>query len=318
MRRSSLIGMDASRRVIVAVLVVGILWPAASGGFEAVDIVSGVIASPNFKDKPPTLKLRLAAEMVRQKRLKPSDLNFILLDWSDQYIRESPDQLSRLKRWAELAGDEQLSHIRIPREFLNRILLAEYLMEATPYPKFSPQKKLEILGKLTKQGLVDWSVSLAYARIYAGAIITGAKSQRCPPPLEMLKGLKQLRDQELIGWHYLVPAEAVLVAEALSMDPDYRKGSAHDRLQKLGKLEEQGLISGLTRRELEKLPAWRLLMQDPSFLKAVPAAKKDQLTSMKDTGLISGPTYTDLLAIFRQVSLISPEEESPAPLPQDK
>ena len=69
--------------------------------------------------------------MIREKKLKDREMVFAVLDWGDQYVREPSDPLDRLKRWAQLSSDETLSHLRIPREFLNRTLLAEYLVEKT-------------------------------------------------------------------------------------------------------------------------------------------------------------------------------------------
>ena len=87
----------------------------------------------------------------------------------------------------------------------------------------------------------------------AGCIIAGAKTYENLTPSAALEVLKNLKETGLVGWHYKVPTEGVLVAEALAMDPEYQKGSPYDRLMKLRDLESRGLISSLTRKELEKL-----------------------------------------------------------------
>ncbi|MBI5569743.1 MAG: hypothetical protein HY914_07345 [Desulfomonile tiedjei] len=293
-----------------------VLLPHPGSAFETVDVISGIIESPTFKGKDPIAKLRLSADLLKAKRIKPSDLSFVVLDWADQYLREPRNPLERLKRWAELCNDEELGHLRMPREFLNRILLAEYLVADSSYLKAPPYTKLEIVGKLTDKNLVDWAVALAYARIYAGCIIAGAKTYENLTPSAALEVLKNLKETGLVGWHYKVPTEGVLVAEALAMDPEYQKGSPYDRLMKLRDLESRGLISSLTRKELEKLPAWRLLVHDPAFLKSDPAGKRARLLKLKQDALISASTYTDLAGIFRQAPMASPEESTPAPLPK--
>ena len=304
--------------MIVALLICTMVLPCAGSAFETVDIVSGIIESPSFKGKDPIRKLRLCADLLKAKKARPADLSFVILDWADQYLREPKDPYNRLKRWAELSNDEELNQLRMPREFLNRTLLAEYLVDDASYRRAAPYARLEILAKLSEKNLTDWAVALAYARLYAGSVIEGAKTYDIPTPFEALKVLKKLKDRGLVGWHYKVPTEGVLIAEALAMDPEYKKGSPYDRLLKLKDLELQGLITGLTRKELEKLPAWRLLANDPSFLKAESAAKRERLLKLKEEGLISPSTYSDLTQIFRQAPLASPEDSSPAPLPGER
>jgi hypothetical protein len=311
----------ASERFLRAAIVCGVIAGVLMFGgwveaFEGFDLVSGVIESSQFKGKDPLQKLQLASELLGSKKLSYSDMAFILLDWGDSYVREPSDPLERLKRWAELTNDKKLSNLRIPRDFLNRILLAEYLLEKTSYLKAPPHKKLELLGSLTKKNLVDWSVSLTYARIYAGGIITGAKSYQNTTPLEALNMLKKLKDDDLVGWHYRIPTEGVLIAEALAMDKDYQQASQFDRLLKLRDLERKGIISSLTKKEWEKLPAWRLLVNDPTFLKGDPSVKEDKILKLKRDGLISASTSSELRGIFRPISLGPPHEARPAPLPQ--
>lgn len=274
------------------------------------------LESPDFKAKDPIDKLHLAAELLRAKRVRPSELTFALLDWGDQYVREPADPADRLKRWAQLNSDEKLSSVRIPREFLNRVLVAEYLVEKTPYLASPPQKRLELLQKLAEERLLDWSVSLDYARLYAGAIIAGTKTSGKTSPIEALGVLKQLKDQGLVGRHYTLPTEAILVAEALAVDKDYVMGSPFDRLVKLRDLERKGLITALTKRELERLPAWRLLTVDTSFVKADNSTKRDQLSKLKDQGLLSKSSYSDLAALFRPVPVPSAAQTRPSPVPQ--
>jgi hypothetical protein len=293
-----------------------ILYGHLVEGFEIVDVVPGVIESPQFKGKDPLSSLRLAADLLHEKKLKPSDMSFLLLDWGDQYLRDTSDPLERLKRWTDLTNDEKLSQLKIPRDFLNRILLAEYLVTKTAYLKSSPQKRLEIISKLEEKNLVDWSVALAYARLYAGAILTGSKGYETTSPLEALNILKKLEDGKLVGWHYRVPIETILVAEALAMDKDYQQASPLDRLSKLRDLERKGLITAQTKRELEKLPAWRLLVTDPTFLKADAKAKKDRLSKLETEGMISASTCSDLKSIFRPASWVPSIKTKPSPLPQ--
>jgi hypothetical protein len=284
--------------------------------FDVFDVVPGVIESPEFKGKDPIDKLRLVADLLRSNRIKQSDVAYLVLDWGDQYLREPSDPLERLKRWAELANDRQLSHIKIPRDFLNRILLAEYLVSQTSYVEGSPRKKLEILGKLAEKNLVDWSVALAYAGLYAGSIVTGAKDHDTVSPMEELDILKRLRDAGLVGRHYWVPTEAILVSEVLAMDRDFRKASPFDQLVKLREFERKGLITVQTRKELEKLPVWRLLASDSSFLKADPVAKRERLLKLKTEGLVSASTSSDLNGMFHPMPLTSPMEGRPIPMPQ--
>lgn len=290
-------------------------WGFADG-FEIVDVVSGVIESPQFKGKDPLSRLRSAADLLHEKKLKPSDVSFLILDWGDQYLRDVSDPLERLRRWTDLTNDEKLSQLKLPRDFLNRMLLAEYLVAKTPYLKSSPQKRLEIIAKLEEKNLVDWSVALAYARLYAGAILTGSKGYETTSPLDALNILKKLEDGKLVGWHYRVPIETILVAEALAMDNDYQQASPLDRLSKLRDLERKGLITAQTKRELEKLPAWRLLVTDPTFLKADAKAKKDRLSKLEADGMISASTCADLKSVFRPTSLVPSIKSKPAPLPQ--
>jgi hypothetical protein len=313
-------GPDGHRHIflglacVLALAAFGLSTGQASDQF---DVVSGVIESPRFKGKSPGEKLDLAAKLIRSNKLKQSDVAFLLLDWADRYVREPSDPLERLRRWAKLTNDEQLGHLRIPRDFLNRMLITEYLVNETPYLEANPYEKMELLGKLEQKKLVDWSVFLAYARIYAGGIVIGANGYRHTTPLEALRTLKSLKDKGLIGWHYRVPTEAILSAEELASDKDYQKGSLADRLAKLNELEKEGLISRLTRKELERLPAWRLLVGDPSFLKAGPSVKRKRLSQLKDQGLISSSTYTDLMAIFGALPAASSIESKPSPLPQE-
>lgn len=301
---------------LAIVLVVVLFGTSHSQASDHFDVVSGVIESPRFKGKSAQEKLDLAARLIRSNELKQSDVSFLLLDWADRYVREPSDPLERLRRWAKLTNDEQLGHLRIPRDFLNRMLITEYLVNRTPYLEVAPYEKMELLGKLEQKKLVDWSVFLSYARIYAGGIVVGADGYRHTSPLEALRILKTLKDKGLIGWHYRVPTEAILVAEELATDKDYQEGAWADRLAKLNDLETKGLISRLTRKELEKLPAWRLLVGDPSFLKAGPAGKRKRLSQLKDQGLISTSTYGDLMGIFGAVPAASSIESKPSPLPQ--
>ncbi len=297
-------------------LLSGLLLNSTSAGFEARDAVSALVDSPDFKGKEPIQKLLQAAELVREKKLQDREMAFAVLDWGDQYVREPSDPLDRLKRWAQLSHDEKLSYLKIPREFLNRTLVAEYLVRKTSYVTSSPQKKLEILHQLAQQNLVDWSVSLAYARLYAGAIVTGAKSYKTISPVEALNSLKDLEDQGLVGLHYRTPTEALLAAEALAMDSNYMNGLPYDRLVKLRELQRKRLISNLTKKELERLPAWRLLVADPSFMQSDAASKKERLSKLRSQELISSSSFSDFTAIFRPISVAPPAQARPIPVPQ--
>ncbi len=270
-----------------------------AGAVESFDIVSSVVESPDFNGKKPLEKLLLAAQLIKSNKLNQSDLSFILLDWADRYLREPDDPLQRLERWAKLTNEDKLRHVRIPRDFLNRILLAEYLVNNASYLKATAKEKLEILRELGDRNLVDWSVALAYARIYAGGIVMGVEGFKNRTPLQALETLRNITSQNLVGWHYTVPTEAVLAAEALAMDSEYENGEPAERLKKLRALEGKGLISMVNRRELEKLPVWRLLEGDPKFMKAGPAKKREHIDSLKSKELISLATEAELLAIFR-------------------
>ncbi len=298
---------------LCAVLVVLLAWSVPCECFEPFDMVTGILESPQFKGKDPLTKLRLVAELIRSNKLKPSDVAFSVLDWGDQYLAEPSDALERLKRWAELTNDDQLARLRIPRDFFNRAVLAEYLVSKTTYLKSPPQHRLEILQKLEEKNLVDWSVALDYSRLYAGSIIAGAKSYQSTPPFEGLKVLKRLKDEGLVGWHYRVPTEAILVAEALALDKDYRKASNYEKLVRLRDLERKGLITMLTKKELERLPVWRFLIADSSFLAADASVKKDRLLKLKNEDLISSATHTELRTVFRAGPSTSPAESPPIP-----
>ncbi|MBI5251727.1 MAG: hypothetical protein HY912_19720 [Desulfomonile tiedjei] len=303
--------------VLISGMMAGIFSETARAeGFDVFDLVSGVIESPQFKGKQPIDKLRLAADLLRNRKLKQSDMTFLVLDWGDQYLREPSDPLQRLSRWSELNSDDQLSHIRIPRDFLNRMLLTEYLVDQPQYMQSPPPKKLEFLGKLSERNLVDWSVFLAYARLYAGGVLSGAKTYENTIPLDALAALKKMKDDGIVGWHYKVPTEAILVAEALALDKEYRRASPYDQLVKIRDLERKGLITMLTKKELEKLPAWRLLLSEAPFIKAEPSAKKERLSQLKADGLISPSTWSDLNAIFRPIPLAATIENRPVPLPE--
>jgi hypothetical protein len=271
----------------------GLVWSADNS-----DVVSAVIESSRFKGKSPLEKLLAAAEILKSARVKTVDWALPLLDWADQYTREPAGPVDRLKRWLELAEDERLGHLRIPRDFLNRVLLAEYLIAHTAYPQFGPAKKLELLGRLEQERLIDWSVALAYARIYAGTVILGAEDTPTVPPLEALGKLKELTEKQLVSWHYTVPSEGVLAAEALAVDKAYSNGSDVDKLRRLEALEKEGLVSFLTRKEFERLPAWRLLVGDGGFLKASQAQRRDRIMKLKSDNLITPSTAGELMAAF--------------------
>jgi hypothetical protein len=300
--------------VAVPALILMAVLPLRAG--DHFDFVSGILQSPRFKGKKPLEKLILAAELVRGNKLKQSDISFAVLDWADRYVREPSDPLDRLRRWAKLTSDENLRHIRIPRDFLNRLLLADYLVTRTPFLTVAPYNKLELLAKLNREKLVDWSVFLAYARIYAGGIIMNAKPSAPTPPLEALGALKKLKDQGLIGWHYRVPTEALLAAEALASDDHFRKASPAGKLAGLSELSNKGLISQLTRKELERLPAWRLLLSDGAFLKGDPAVRRDRILGLKADDLISPSTSSELISVFGPLPIASPVKARPTPLPE--
>ncbi len=290
-------------------------WCSAGHCFEGPDIASSLLEAPELKGKDSLFKLRTVADLIRTNKMKPADVSFIVLDWADQYLREPENQVERLKRWADLTNDEKLSQLKMPRDFLNRLLLAEYLINQTSYLTEGPQKKLEILSKLEEKNLVDWSANLAYSRIFAGTVICGGRDLKTYSPMDALVTLKQLKDDKLIGWHYRAPTEAILVAELLAMDKEYQDGSPLDRLVKLRELERKGLIMTPTKKELEKLPVWRLLISDSSFMKADARDRREKLSKLRHEGLISNSTYSDLRGIFKAPALGPPIEAKPAPLP---
>lgn len=290
---------------------------AACYGSYGFNIVPDVIKSPVFKEKSALEKLKLLVEFMRAQRLSQTDMAYVALDWADQYLRIPKDPLDRLKRWAQLAEDEQLSKLRLPRDFLNRSLLAEYLVQNNEYLNSSPKKKLQILADLSKDNLVDWSVALAYARIYAGAVILGAESIKAPTPWETLKKLKDIKDTGLVGWHYRAPTEAIICSEVLAMDKTYISSGPMDKLKRLRGLQNEGLITALTRKELEKLQVWRLLVNDENFLQADPQDKRTQLIHLKNSGLILSSTFAELEKIFLKESTNEEAPSSLNPLPPD-
>lgn len=292
--------------------------PAAvpSWSFESFDVVSGIINSPSFKGKSWPEKLSIAAELIRTKKINQSDISFFLLDWTDRYLHEPEEPLQRLRRWSDLVNNEQLRHLRIPRDFFNRRLLTDYLVTKTPYVSVPAYDKLKLVRDLSQEGLVDWSVALEYARIYAGEVVTGSGSRSTHSPLESLQSLKKLTEDGLIGWHYRVPTESVLVSEVLALDRDYSRGGPKKRLRKLRDLFSNGLISQLNKRELEKIPAWRLLVDDEDFLAADGPTKKKRILKLKQGNLIEPATAKDLLAVFRLEAASSPLGVKPAVIPQ--
>lgn len=303
--------------VVFACFALLMLDTSHSAASEALDLISGIVESPQFRGKDPLSRLRTAADLLRSNEIRQTDIAFLLLDWGDRYLREPSTPLERLKRWSILTRDKKLSHLRIPRDYLNRILLAEYLVKKTPYLESSPLKRLELIRKLQAKDLVDWSVALAYSRLYAGAIISGAKEYETKSPVEALVALKQLEDQGLIDWHYQLPTEALLVAEAIALEGDFHEATPLQHLVKLRDFERKGLINPLNRKDLEKLPAWRFLMGDPSFLRAGSPQKQARLLKLRNEGLITPSTYKDLVHVFRPATVTSPIQASPAPLPEE-
>jgi hypothetical protein len=306
-----------SIRKLVIIIVASALLSSGeiAGASYRFDLVSEAIRSPLFKNKTPLEKLRLAADLLRTQRLSHSDMSFLVLDWADQYLREPEDPLKRLKRWASLTEDEQLSKLRIPRDYLNRVLVAEYLVRHTDYLKAGPKDKLVILRNLSEENLVDWSVSLAYARIYAGAVIMEASAQENPSPMRALEALKKIKEEELVGWHYRAPTEAIICSQALALDEEFIAGDHLFRLRTLRNLQDQGLIIALTRKELERLPAWRLLVKDEEFLESGLDERRKRLSEIKNTGLILSSTYSDLERIFCKDHPRKGLESGPNPLP---
>ncbi len=317
MKRSFDWDLSPCLRMIPAVIVLLFLLLNHGEVLEAFDLLSGIIDSPRFKGKDPLSNLQTAADLLRANRVRQADISFLLLDWGDRYLREPSDPLERLKKWSALTRDKKLSHLKLPRDYLNRVLLAEYLVKKTRYLQLPPGKRLELLRRLQEKNLVDWSVALAYSRLYAGSVIFGAKGYEQHKPVEALTNLKRLSDEGLIGWHYRVPTEALLVAEALALDKSFQTATPLDRLIKLRDLERNGLIAPLNKKEAEKLPAWRLLVSDPSFLRGGPKVKEERLEKLRNDGLISAATYKDLLQIFRPASLESALQASPTPLPKE-
>ncbi|MFH0824947.1 MAG: hypothetical protein V2B18_19515 [Pseudomonadota bacterium] len=311
----------APRRVLAslfpsALVLLICLVPATGHPFDSFDVLLGVVESPHFKNKDALGKLYVAAHMLGSKRLKHEDMAFFIRDWSDQYLREAPDPLERLRRWSGLSNDEKLRNLRIPRDHLNRMLLAEYLVRKPEYRTASPHVRLQMLGALNRDNLLDWTVALEYARMYAGGVISGNESNTHKQPIEALEALKKLMDDGLVSWHYRVPTEQILAAEALALDTEYAKGIPNQQLERLRDLEKLGLISHVTRREFEKLPAWRDLVNDPSFLKAEPEAKRRRIDLLRDRQLVSDPTCIDLINTFRLKSPSQPLGPKALTLPE--
>ncbi|MFH1116164.1 MAG: hypothetical protein V1792_19810 [Pseudomonadota bacterium] len=303
-------------RAIPAVIVLVFLFLDHTDALEMFDLPAGLVDSPHFKGKDPLANLRTAADLLRSNKVPQADISFLLLDWGDQYLREPSDPLERLKRWSALMRDKKLSHLKLPRDYLNRILLAEYLVKKTRYLQMPPGKRLELIGRLQEKDLVDWSVALAYSRLYAGSVVFGAKGFQKNSPEQALTELKKLSDEGLVGRHYRVPTEALLIAEALARDEAFQTATPLDRLIKLRDLERKGLIAPLNKKEAERLPAWRLLASDSSFLRDGPKGKEGRLEKLRSDGLVSTATYKDLIQIFSPKSVESPLRSSPAPIPQ--
>ena len=74
-------------------------------------------------------------------------------------------------------------------------------------------------------------MGLAYARIYAGVVISGSKGVSSTSPGEALRTLKKLKDDGLIEWHYRVPTEAILCSEALAIDKQFRAAAPRAKLE---------------------------------------------------------------------------------------
>ncbi|MDQ7783631.1 MAG: hypothetical protein RDU20_12175 [Desulfomonilaceae bacterium] len=317
MKRSRDRDLSLFLRAIPIVIAVLMLLLHHGEPLEAFDLMSGIIDSPEFKGKDPLSNLRTAADLLQSNKLRQTDISFFLLDWGDRYLRETSDPLERLKKWSTLTQDKTLSHLKLPRDFLNRVLLAEYLVRKTRYLHLPPAKRLDLIRRLQDKDLVDWSVALAYSRLYAGAVVLGAKGYESRSPAEALATLKKLSDEGLIGRHYRVPTEALLISEALALDESFETGTPLDRLMKLRDLEHKGLIAPLNKKETEKLPAWRLLVSDPSFLRGQPKVKEERLDKLLNDGLISPATHKDLVQVFRPQSMESALQASPAPLPKE-
>ncbi len=147
-------------------------------------------------------------------------------------------------------------------------------------------------------------------------MLFGSKGDATPGPLEALHTLKKLEDSKLIGWHYRMPVETVLAAEALALDKNYQAASPLERLSRLRDWEKKGLISLQTKRELERLPAWRLLVSDPSFLRADARKKRERLGKLEADGLISSSTFSELKSVFRPAPLAPSIRAKPSPLPK--
>lgn len=283
---------------------------------EGFDVVSGVLESPEFKGKEIVNRLYLASEMLKDNKLSRIETSYLLIDWVDQYLREPTDPMDRLRRWAEFSKNDKFSNLKVPRDFLNRVLVAEYLEKQPGFSKASPHKKLETLRKLQKKNLVEWSVALSYENLIAGSIINGAKAVENPTPLESLAVLKKLREENLIGNHYRVMVEGLLATEVLARDIEFQKASPMVRLIKLRDLEKKGLITSQTKKELEKIPAWRLVINDPAFLRLDTSQKKDRLSSLRNEGLLTASTNSDFVVIFKGVFASSSSEQKPTPIPQ--
>lgn len=286
-----------------------------SSSFEGVNIVSGILESPQFKGKELTTRLSLVSDLVIKNKLSKTDSSYFLLDWVDQYLREPPDPAERLKRWSDFCNNEKFSNLKVPRDFLNRALVCEYLNSQPAYLKASPQKKLEMLRYLQKKNLLDWSVALSYENLIAGVLIFGAKPVENPAPLDSLATLKKLRDENLVGNHYTAMMESLLAHEALSQDIEYLKAAPMERLVKLRDLEKKGLITHQTKKELEKLPAWRLFINDPGFLRLEASKKRSKILKLKNDGLLTSSTSSDLVSIFKGAPTASSPEPKPSPIP---
>ncbi len=305
----------ASGKATVFLMSLILFLSSLAYGFEGFDVVSGILESPQFKGKDLRSRLLLASEMLKENKLSRTETSYLLLDWVDQYLREPPDPLDRLRRWSEFSNDEKFSNLKVPRDFLNRTLLAEFLVKQPNFYSGSPHKKLEILRKLHKKKLIEWSVALSYENLIAGSLINGAKIVDTPSPAESLATLKKLREDNLVGDHYRVMAEGVLATEVLAKDPEYHKASPMERLVKIRDLEKRGLISTQTKKDLERIPAWRLVTNDPTFLRMEPSQKRLRLSKLKNEGILTSSTNADFNLIFKGIASQSTTEPKPVPIP---
>ena len=240
-----------------------------------------------------------------KKRLKDANTRFLRILWCDNanVIRAKAVHIDYLDDCIENGVGITMAQQALP--VMSDSVVAETGLGPVGEVRLMPDWSTMTLLPYTK----------GHAQVLSDMVVseTGKMWEHCPRDF-LRKQVQKLKDRGLVGWHYRVPTEAVLVAETLALDSKFQKSAPYERLVILRGLERQGLITSVTKKELEKLPVWRVLVSDPAFLKADPEEKRTLLAKLKSEGLISASTCSDLGGIFRPLSP-STAESAPSPPP---